>query len=158
MGLTLVHFQKYWLWNHLQYAYFHKKNEDSKKNSNTGCEGRTPKQNPRGKAKKTAMMMPALLPLPTLAFIHSVYIRSVSSQSQPLLSTLLTQFKLVHGMFGQSNMHRPLDFCFKMARKELNVKVRPHSSISWNHFPISHWEFLGWFQPWLSCAPNCYWQ
>ena len=107
MGLTLVHFQKYWLLKVICNILTSTKNEDSKKDSNTGCEGRAPKQNPRGKAKKTAMMMPALLPLPTLAFIHSLYIRSASSQH--LLSTLLIQFKLVYGMFEQSNMHSRSD-------------------------------------------------
>jgi len=54
-----------------------------------GCEGRAPKQNPRGKAKKTAMMMPALLPLPTLAFIlpWSLFFRVVSRVTEPLTST-----------------------------------------------------------------------
>ena len=39
---------------------------------------------------------------------HSIYIRTVSSYR--LLSNLLNWFKLVHGLFGQSNMHRTLDY------------------------------------------------
>ena len=34
---------------------------------------------------------------------HSIFIRTLSSQC--LLSTLLNWFKLVYGLFGQSNMH-----------------------------------------------------
>ena len=45
---------------------------------------------------------------------HSIYIRTVSSQH--LLSNLLTQFKLIHRLFGQSNIHSSLDFCPKSAK------------------------------------------
>ena len=38
-----------------------------------------------------------------------IYIRTVSSKR--LLSTLMIQFKLVYGSFGQSKMHSTLDFC-----------------------------------------------
>ena len=52
-----------------------------------------------------------LLPLS----IHSIYIRTVSSQQ--LLSALLNWFKLVYGPFGQSNMQPTLDFCPDKARQ-----------------------------------------
>ena len=40
---------------------------------------------------------------------HSLYIRTVSSYH--MLSALLNWFKLVYELFGQSNMHRTLEFC-----------------------------------------------
>ena len=40
------------------------------------------------------------------------------------MTTLLIQFKLVYGPFGQSNMHSTLDFCPRPARKETNVLLR----------------------------------
>ena len=43
-----------------------------------------------------------------LTFFHSIYIRIFSPWC--LLSTLLNWFKLVCGAFGQSNMHRKLNF------------------------------------------------
>ena len=48
--------------------------------------------------------------------IHSIQIRTVISQR--MLLTLLNQYKLVHGSFGQSNMHSTLDFCPRLAKKE----------------------------------------
>ena len=50
---------------------------------------------------------------------HSIYIRTVSSQR--LFSTLLTQFKLVYRLFGQSNiLHSTFDFCPRPAKEETN--------------------------------------
>ena len=54
-----------------------------------------------------------------------VYIWTVSVQL--LLSTLLIQFKLVYGLFGQSNMHSTLDSCPIPARKETNVPLQKRS-------------------------------
>ena len=46
---------------------------------------------------------------------HSIYIRTVSSSR--LLSSLLIQFKVVCGPFGQSNMHFTLDLCLEQPGK-----------------------------------------
>ena len=46
---------------------------------------------------------------PKQADARYVYITTVSSLR--LFSTLLVQFKLVYGPFGQSNMHSTLDIC-----------------------------------------------
>ena len=44
---------------------------------------------------------------------HSIYIRTVSLKL--LLSTLLIQFRLVYGHFGQRNKHVTIDFCLRLA-------------------------------------------
>ena len=44
-----------------------------------------------------------------------------------MMSTLLIQFNLVYGSFGQSNMHSTLDFCPRLARKEANVPLYKRS-------------------------------
>ena len=56
---------------------------------------------------------------------YSIYIRTVSSSR--LLSTLLIQYKLVYGLFGQSNMNSTLDYCPRPARKETNVPLNKRS-------------------------------
>ena len=44
-----------------------------------------------------------------------------------MLSTLMSQLKLVYEPFGQSNMHSTLDFCPTPARKESNVPLDKRS-------------------------------
>ena len=43
------------------------------------------------------------------------------------MSTLLNQFEIVYGPFGQSNMHSTLDFCPIPARREVNVPLHKRS-------------------------------
>ena len=59
------------------------------------------------------------------SFNQSIYIRTVSFYL--LFSTLLIQFKLVYGPFGQSNMHITLDFYPRSARKDTNVPLHKRS-------------------------------
>ena len=40
-----------------------------------------------------------------------------------MLSTLLIQFELVYGSFGQSNIHSTIDFCPRPARKKMYVPL-----------------------------------
>ena len=55
----------------------------------------------------------------TLFAPRYIYIRTVSSLH--LFSGLLNRFKLVYGLFGQSNMHRTLNFFPEKPWKETNV-------------------------------------
>ena len=70
-----------------------------------------------------------LRPSVEFTYFHSIYIRTFSSYR--LLFTLLIQFKLVYGPFGQSNMHSTLDFCPRPARKQTNVPVHKEKLIAY---------------------------
>ena len=61
--------------------------------------------------------------------LRTVYIVMTVS-SQCLLFTLLSQLKLVYGLFGQSNMHSTLNICPRTARKETNVPLHTGKSFS----------------------------
>ena len=52
--------------------------------------------------------------------LEAQYVYMDSNLSAPLAS-LLNQFKLVYGLFGQSNMH--ITFCPSKAWKETNVHL-----------------------------------
>ena len=69
---------------------------------------------------------PALIVTSTLVH-HSQYIYFRTVSSYRLLSTMLIQFKLVYGLFGQSNMHSTINFCPRPARKENNVLLHKRS-------------------------------
>ena len=67
------------------------------------------------------LLQPSQRPTYSGLFSQNIYIKTVSYYR--LLSTLLISFKLVYGSFGQSNMHRTLDFCPRQAM-EMNVSLR----------------------------------